>query len=42
MAYGFYSKRSVDVLKHELMRGLKLTDSVKIYFLLLFIFIYLY
>ena len=28
MAYGFYSKRSVNVLKHELMRGLKLTDSV--------------
>ena len=31
MAHGFYSKRSVNVLKHELMRGIKLTDSVKLF-----------
>ena len=35
MAYGFYSKRSVDVLKHELMRGIKLTDSVNIILILI-------
>ena len=34
MAYGFYSKRSVDVLRHELMRALKLTDSVNFIVLL--------
>ena len=32
MGYGFYSKRSVDVGIHEIMRGLKLTDSVWIFF----------
>ena len=28
MAYGFYSKRSCNVLANEIMRGLKLTDYV--------------
>ena len=28
MGYGFYNKRAVDVGIHEIMRGIKLTDSV--------------
>ena len=36
MGYGFYNKRTVDVSIHEIMRGLKLTDSVNYKFLLIF------